>query len=85
MADETANLVLEHLRAIRGDLALLREGQAEIALRLGSVEQQLVGLRRDIVDLRADFVRLEHRIDRMETRVEHIERRLGLVDPAVPG
>jgi septal ring factor EnvC (AmiA/AmiB activator) len=80
MATEPDNLVLEHLRAIRGDVALLRDGQGEIALRLGSLEQQVVGLRRDFADLRADFVRLEQRVDRLDQRVERIERRLDLVE-----
>jgi chromosome segregation ATPase len=80
MADEPQNLVLEHLRAIRADVGLLREGQAEIALRLGSLEQQVAGLRRDFADLRADFVRLESRVDRLDHRVERIERRLELVE-----
>ncbi len=80
MADEPQSLVLEHLRAIRADVGLLREGQAEIALRLGSLEQQVAGLRRDFADLRADFVRLESRVDRLDQRVERIERRLDLVE-----
>jgi cell division protein FtsB len=65
MAENTDNLVLEHLRAIRADVDPLREGQAEIALRLSSLEQQVAGLRRDFADLRADFVRLEQRVDRL--------------------
>jgi hypothetical protein len=80
MATEPDNLVPEHLRAIRGDVTLLRDGQGEIALRMGSLEQQVVGLRRDFADLRGDFVRLEQGMDRLDQRVERIERRLDLVD-----
>ena len=83
MAESPENLALEHLRAIRADVGLLREGQTEIALRLSSLEGQVAGLRRDFADLRADFVRLEQRVDRLDRRVERIERRLDLTDAAI--
>ena len=83
MAGNPENLVPEHLRAIRADVGLLREGVQELTGRTASIEQQLVGLRRDLVDLRADFVRLESRIDRLDKRAERIEKRLELTDAPI--
>ena len=79
MADEPQNLVLEHLRAIRGEVGLIREGQAEIALRLASLEQQVAGLRRDFADLRADFVRLVAFAFPLLGRPESVGRQAELV------
>lgn len=42
MSDELLNLVLEHLRANRADLATLREDVREVKLRKGANAQLLV-------------------------------------------
>lgn len=51
--NNTENLVLEHLRAIRNDITAFRsETRAEmndVKHRLGRIEEQIVGLRLDIV------------------------------------
>ncbi len=44
MADEVENLVLEHLRAIRTDIANLMEGQRTTNRRLGAVEAHITAL-----------------------------------------
>ncbi|HEX8444217.1 MAG TPA: hypothetical protein VF631_11285 [Allosphingosinicella sp.] len=44
---EPTNLVLEHLRAIRVDLAAVREVQGEHGLRLTELAVGIAGLRRD--------------------------------------
>jgi hypothetical protein len=53
MAENTENLVLEHLRAIRNDITAFRsETRAEmnnVKHRLGRIEEQIVGLRLDTV------------------------------------
>jgi hypothetical protein len=51
MVDGPDNLVLEHLRAIRTDVGLLREGVQELTLRIGALEQEVANLRRDIADV----------------------------------
>ena len=60
------NLVLELLRAIRGDIANLRGDMVEVKERLGLLEAQGASLSR--------------RVDRLAGDVEHIKRRLELVD-----
>ena len=65
MAEDTTNLVLEHLRAIRLALDNLRDDNRDIKMRLGILEQQ--------------YASLSSRIDRIDLRLDWIERRLGLV------
>lgn len=60
------NIVLEHLRHIRGSMDGLREDIREIKHRLGLLELQ--------------YSSLSTRIDRMDGRIERIETRLGLID-----
>jgi len=63
---KTKNLVLEHLRHIRGAVDALREDMREVKERLGTLE--------------ANYASVSRRIDRMESRVERIETRLNLAD-----
>ena len=65
MADSD-NLVLEHLRHIRGAVDGLREDMREVKGRLGILGNQ--------------YANLSNRLDRMDGRVERIEQRLNLVD-----
>ncbi len=60
-----ADLVLEHLRAIRSDFAMLRDDVRDSKIRMTGVEEGLAGVNR--------------RLDRIEDRVKHIETRLDLV------
>jgi hypothetical protein len=66
LAEEPANLVLEHLRAIRGSVERTEYDIKDLKFRIGQMEQTLV----------------HHtlRFDRIETRLGLIEKRLGLVD-----
>jgi predicted nucleic acid-binding Zn-ribbon protein len=62
----TDNLILEHLRAIRGVLDRHTEDLREIKVRLGILESQ--------------YASLSNRLDRMDERVARIEKRLDLVE-----
>jgi archaellum component FlaC len=66
MANETENLVLEHLRAIRSTVERMAEDVHDLKVRMTNVEEGLAGVNR--------------RLDRLELRVERIEKRLGLVE-----
>jgi chromosome segregation ATPase len=79
MVDDTANLVLEHLRYIRGAIDELRADVRETKERLTAVELGLAGLRREVVILAETQAHTNARIDRLATRLERIERRLDLV------
>ncbi|TSD88536.1 hypothetical protein FFK22_011905 [Mycobacterium sp. KBS0706] len=66
MDEKTNNLVLEHLRHIRGAVDDIREDMREVKSRLGLLEQQ--------------YAIISGRLDRLTDRVERIERRLDLVE-----
>ena len=63
---ETENLVLEHLRHIRGAVDAVREDMREVKGRLGILANQ--------------YAKLSNRLDRMDGRVERIEKRLELAE-----
>lgn len=67
MADETDNLVLEHLRAIREEVSSLRSEQRErldsIETRLQALELQVNGLHSTNAEFRGRFERIERRLD----------------------
>jgi 3-methyladenine DNA glycosylase/8-oxoguanine DNA glycosylase len=73
MAEEPDNLVLEHLRAMRGDIAAIREENRDMKARKAAVEDMFAFLVSAIT-------RMQHSVDRLTERTERIERRLGLID-----
>jgi predicted nuclease with TOPRIM domain len=71
MSDQSDNLVLSLLRAIRSDVADIKADTIEIKERLGLLE--------------AGYASLSRRVDRLAGDVEHIKRRLDIADaPAGP-
>ena len=70
---ETDNVVLEHLRHIRGAVDGLREDMREVKGRLGLLENQYA-------NLTTQYANLSNRLDRLDGRIERIEKRLGLVE-----
>ncbi|MDB5970111.1 MAG: hypothetical protein JWQ90_2561 [Hydrocarboniphaga sp.] len=77
---ETDNLVLEHLRAIRSDVAAMRETQKDHGYRLTRIEAAMAGLRRDQAADAEGAAHFESRLDRMNERMERIERRLEIAE-----
>jgi DNA-binding FrmR family transcriptional regulator len=63
---ETDNVVLEHLRHIRGAVDGLRDDMREVKSCLGILESQ--------------HANLSNRLDRVDSRIERIERRLDLAE-----
>jgi hypothetical protein len=76
MADEPLNPVLEHLRAIRTDIAAVREDVRELKARVSNLEI-VAGV------IVTSNTNVQHAVDRQGDRIERIERRLGLVDPSI--
>jgi predicted nuclease with TOPRIM domain len=70
---ETDNLILEHLRAIRGTLDRHSDELREIKERIGILET-------GVGNLGAQYASLSTRLDRLDDRVARIERRLDLQD-----
>src|SRR5262245_48096911 len=71
MADETTNLVLEHLRHMRGQLDGMSSYIHDMKVRVTNVEEGLALVNR--------------RLDRVDERLDRIERRLDLVETPAAG
>jgi len=69
----TDNIILEHLRAIRGVLDRHSDNLREIKERIGILET-------GVGNLGAQYANLSTRLDRLDDRVARIERRLDLAD-----
>lgn len=67
---EVENLVMEHLRAIRKDIAELKDGQASVRLEISALGQQVAGLTTAVYAGHDRFAVLEQRIERIERRLE---------------
>jgi predicted nucleic acid-binding Zn-ribbon protein len=66
MTDETANLILEHLRRMRSSIDRLDENMIEVKQRFGHLEGQ--------------YATISNRMDRVDLRLDRIEKRLELVE-----
>jgi DNA-binding FrmR family transcriptional regulator len=66
MADETNNLVLEHLRTIRGQL----EG---VAHNITEMKHSQAGILQILASHDARLLRVEERLDRIERSLELVE------------
>jgi len=73
MTAEIESLVLEHLRAIRSDLADLKREVTGNSVQLSAVGQQLAGLTAAVYASKSD-------VDERKRRMDRVERRLELTD-----
>ena len=73
MTDEVANVMLEHLRRIRGSQERMELDIADLKVRVSGLEQSMGAVTIAIGGS-------NQRLDRLEERVGRIERRLDLVD-----
>jgi hypothetical protein len=68
---EPDNIVLEHLRHIRGVVDGTRDDVRELKHRVGSVERETAHVK---------VAELSERVDRLSDRLERVEKRLELAD-----
>ena len=73
MTADIGNLVLEHLRVIRTDIADVKERLGRVALGLSTLGQQVGALTTAVYSGRSE-------LDDFRRRIERIERRLELGD-----
>ena len=73
MPEETVNLVLEHLRAIRAVQDVHSRNFSDIEMRLPVIEQHVAAY--GLSDARQNT-----EIDRLKQKMDRIEKRLELVD-----
>ena len=69
MTENFEKLVLEHLRALRGDVAQVKDCLSAVVLGLSSLESRVASLRGDFAIVHAGIDRVESRLDRIETRL----------------
>ncbi len=72
MTEQVESLILELLRAMRADIAQMKEDIRDIKLRVGALESH-------VANLLSDVLRQNARIDALDGRIGRIEHRLELV------
>jgi hypothetical protein len=73
MTNDIQNLIFEHLRAMRVDIATVKADTRDIKGRLSSIETY-------IATMHGDQARTSTTLDNLTERVERLEQRTGLVD-----
>ena len=80
MNGNTENLVLEHLKAIRGDIQKLTNEIEELKMRVSELENSMGTVLSCIGDHYSTGARQQVAIDRINQRMGRIEKRLELAD-----
>jgi archaellum component FlaC len=70
---EAEDLVLDHLRHMRGQLDRMEHKLEDVVARLGHVE-------RAVADHSVQLAEINSKLDRLDVRVTRIEKRLDLAD-----
>jgi tetrahydromethanopterin S-methyltransferase subunit G len=78
MTENVENLVLEHLRHIRGRVDQIADDMKDVKLRLSTLESSMSLVRREILIGDETDARQQASIDRIMDRLDRIERRLDL-------
>ena len=78
MAEDISNLIVEHLKAIRAEMASIKADTVEIKERLRSHDASIIELRRGDVHVFEDQARQQVSIDALARRIDRIEGRLEL-------
>jgi hypothetical protein len=73
MTGETENFVLEILKRMQGDMALMREEMRGMRVEMGGIKQHIAAFM-------AHEVKQDSDIDAIKLRLDRIERRLELAD-----
>lgn len=73
MTDNVDYLILEHLKAIRGDLDTLKSDMRDVKTRLLSMESYQAASH-------LDSARQSSRLDELDTRISRLEVRVNLTD-----
>lgn len=82
MNESTSDLVLEHLRALRGGQERMEKDLYDIKQRLSSLERGQAKNHAEYAELYGDHARQQASIDALSERILRIEKRLELTPPA---
>lgn len=73
MTDDVANLVLDHLRVIRADIAAIKDDIRVMKVEMIALRQQMAAVM-TIQDLHhGEIAAIKSRLDRIERRLELVE------------
>ncbi len=76
MADDIDNIVIEHLRAIRGQLGRMDNQLTDVGQRMTGLERAVASLGTSLAHHGDAGALQAHRIDGLAARLDRIERRL---------
>lgn len=74
MSDNIDNVILEHLKAIRAEMASVKTDTREIRSRISSMESSLARLSRETSSNFEEIIENRHMVDELKERVERVER-----------
>lgn len=80
MSDDADNLVLEHLRGMRGSQERVEHELREIKNRITGLESGVAGIRRDAAHDNDKAVQQQIGLDQLSERIERIEKRLEIAN-----
>lgn len=78
MSDDISNLILEHLKALRPELASVKADTGDIRMRLAGVDNAVLDSKRGDVHQYEESARQQVSLDRLSERISRIEKRLEL-------
>ena len=79
MTEGVENLIIEHLRHIRGRVDRIAEDMGDLKHRMSSLESAMVLVKREVSGGDETDARQQLTLDRLSDRIERIERQLGLI------
>ena len=79
MPESIENLIIEHLRHIRGRVDRIAEDMVDLKQRMSGLETAMVLVKREVSAGDETDARQQTAIDRLSDRIERIERRLDLI------
>jgi len=77
MTENIENLVLEHLRVIRTDIADLKREVAGNSVEIAAMGQQFAGLTAAVYNSKSDLETVKQRVDRLERRLDLSDGEIG--------
>jgi uncharacterized protein (UPF0335 family) len=80
MTENVENVIIEHLRHIRGRVDRIAEDMSDMKHRMSSLESAMVLVKREVSAGDETDARQQLSLDRLLDRIERIERRLELTD-----
>jgi uncharacterized protein (UPF0335 family) len=79
MTENVENLIVEHLRHIRGRVDRIAEDMGDLKHRMSSLESAMVLVKREVSAGDETDARQQVSLDRLLDRIDRIERRLDLI------